>query len=352
MKEDTGPFARHVGTHAITGPSPWRPNTVDASSEGTIAVDLDGTSPVIERLKAHIRLVARDALVTVLILGESGTGKERVARAIHAASRRRAGPFVVVNCAGLSSTLIEDELFGHERGAFTGAVADRAGPFERAHGGTVFLDEIGELAPELQLRLLRALQQRTVQRLGARKEVAFDVQILAATNTDLARAVSRGRFREDLYYRLTVYELEVPAVRTRGTADLSHLTNAILKSLSAQRGVTPPPLDEQVWEHFVAHSWPGNVRELENTLERMLVAGGGASMLTMKDLPGGFGASHRTLGEQARVRRRPVTAADIHEAFDRSGRRRGQAAAALGLSRHQEYRLRRRLEPPRHAEST
>src|SRR5262245_34166754 len=179
--------------------------------------------------------VAADAYVTVLILGESGTGKERVARAIHRASARSRAPFVVVNCAGLSPSLVEDELFGHVRGAFTGAVADQPGPFERANEGTVFLDEVGELTPDLQMKLLRTIQQRTVQRLGGARETPFDVRLLAATNVDVTRAVSQGRFRQDLYFRLKVYELRVPPLRQRGAAHLRQLVGMILGRLGARR---------------------------------------------------------------------------------------------------------------------
>src|SRR5437660_12449824 len=157
--------------------------------------EIDGTSHEIRSLKRHMLGVARDADITVLILGESGTGKERVARAIHRASPRCRAPFIVVNCAGLAPTLVEDELFGHVRGAFTGAVDSRPGPFERASGGTVLLDEVGDLTPDVQMKLLRALQQRTVPRLGGTHETSFDVRIIAATNVDLEAALARGRFR-------------------------------------------------------------------------------------------------------------------------------------------------------------
>lgn len=183
--------------------------------------EIDGASPAVARLKHHMSCVARDRDVTVLLAGESGTGKERVARAIHRASPRASGPFVVIDCAGLAPTLTEDALFGHMRGAFTGATDDRPGPFERADGGTVLLDEVGDLPLELQMKLLRAIQSRRIQRLGSTREVAFDVRVVAATNVDLAAAVSRGRFRADLYYRLNVYEVRVPSLRERGAADVA-----------------------------------------------------------------------------------------------------------------------------------
>ena len=198
------------------------------------------------RLKQHMLRVARDSDVTVLLLGESGTGKERIARAIHRRSPRHARPFVVVDCAGISATLVEDELFGHVRGAFTGAVADRPGPFERADGGTIFLDEVGDLGPDLQMKLLRTLQQRTVQRLGGRRETAVDVRVIAATNVDLAVARARGRFREDLYYRLNVYGLRVPPLRARGPGDIRALARAILLRLTERRRREAVVVNEEV----------------------------------------------------------------------------------------------------------
>src|SRR5262245_183198 len=258
-----------------SGPAPRR-----RRERATLRLDafpeVDGGSPEIDVLKQHMLRVARDPHVTVLILGESGTGKERVARAIHRASDRARAPFVVVNCAGLSPTLVEDELFGHMRGAYTGAVDDRPGPFERANGGTVFLDEVGELTSDLQMKLLRALQQRTVQRLGGRREVPFDVRVVAATNADLTLATARGRFRQDLYYRLKVYELRIPPLRDRGVSNLEHLVGTILEQLSSRRQRQRATVDRVVWELFVGYEWPGNVRELENTLERMIVAAGDA----------------------------------------------------------------------------
>lgn len=305
--------------------------------------EIDGESAAIDRLKQQMRLVARDALVTVLILGESGTGKERVARAIHHASRRRHAPFVIVNCAGLTPTLVEDELFGHVRGAFTGAMEERAGPFERAHGGTVFLDEIGELPLESQAKLLRALQERTVQRLGSRKEATFDVQVIAATNVDVGQAVARGRFREDLYYRLNVYELEVPPLRSRGAADVRALVAAILTRLASQRRQRPPTLDPLLLERLIRYGWPGNVRELENTLERLVVAASGSSVLTIGHLPAGFGMSralrpHPSVTPSSLAHAPEPTSADIRDTLVTNGGRRGRTAADLGLSRHQLYR--------------
>ena len=296
--------------------------------------EIDGSSAAIRALKRDMLAVARDPDVTALITGESGTGKERVAHAIHRASSRAAHAFVVIDCGGLSATLAEDTLFGHVRGAFTGAVEERAGPFERADGGTVLLDEIGDLPLELQMKLLRAVQSRTIQRLGARQETAFDVRILAATHVDLAAAVARGRFREDLYYRLKVYELAVPPLRRRGAEDIAALAEAVLQRLCERRRRVPPAIDPEVRACLVADAWPGNVRELENVLERMLVAAAGDAVLRLRHLPAG--------GRRAVVvppRAVPPTATRIAAAMARHGFRCGPTAADLGLSRHQLYRL-------------
>jgi two-component system response regulator HydG len=311
--------------------------------------EIDGTSAVIEALKQHMRRVARDPFVTVLLQGQTGTGKERVAAAIHRASPRHRSPFVVVNCAGLSPTLIEDELFGHVRGAFTGATSDRSGPFERAAGGTVFLDEIGELTPDLQARLLRALQERTVQRLGSGRETAFDVRVIAATHVDLASAVARGSFREDLYYRLKVYPVHVPSLHQRGPADLQVLVAAILARLTARRQRPSASLDDPLLDLFTRYEWPGNVRELENVLEHMVVAADGERLLTHEHLPADFGALRqpdRAANDQRRRRVTPLSPADVDAALERSGGLHGPAARELGLSRHQLYRLLRRWKAP------
>jgi transcriptional regulator with GAF, ATPase, and Fis domain len=301
--------------------------------------EIDGSSGVIRALKRDMALVASDPDVTVLIVGESGTGKERIAHAIHRASPRAGSPFVVIDCAGLPATLAEDALFGHVRGAFTGAIDERAGPFERAHGGTVLLDEIGDLPVDLQMKLLRAIQSRTIQRLGGRQDTAFDVRIIAATNVDLASAVARGRFREDLYYRLTVYEINVPPLRRRGGDDVRALASAILSGLAERRRRQPPAIDPQVLECLAGSRWPGNVRELENVLERMLVAGAGEAVLHAGHLPEGF----RGIGSApSPLRGDRLPPGRIQEALKRNEFRHGRTAADLGLSRHQLYRLVRR----------
>jgi len=319
--------------------SPGRPFRARLVASAGGFPEIDGSSDAIRALKHDMSCVARDRDVTALIVGESGTGKERIAHAIHRASARAHAPFVVIDCTGLSATLAEDTLFGHVRGAFTGAIEERAGPFERADGGTVLLDEIGDLPLELQMKLLRALQARSVQRLGARHDTTFDVRIIAATNVDLAAAVARGRFREDLYYRLKVYEITVPPLRRRGADDLRALAGAILHRLAQRRGRGAPAIDSAVLDWLAVHPWPGNVRELENVLERMLVAAGGDLVLQAHHLPRGAGpacSAARNVGAE------PPAADVIAAALRRHGLRSGRTAADLGLSRHQLYRLVRR----------
>jgi DNA-binding NtrC family response regulator len=295
-------------------------------------------------LKEEIRRVAADPDVTVLIEGESGTGKELVARAIHQHSSRQAEPFVVVNLAGLSAELIESELFGHVRGAFTGAIADRIGPFERAHRGTIFLDEIGELPRSLQAKLLRVLQERRVQRVGSHLETPFDARVIAATNRRLWREMIEGRFREDLYYRVRVFELRIPPLRDRGAADLALLMTHFLRRLCERRGRPVPRVGEDAFARLAAHSWPGNVRELENVVERALVAAEG-DVIAVRHLPCLTSARPgRTSG-----RPRHLTVDQITRALERHQYNKTRAASALGISR---YRLRREMVKRRIPEGT
>jgi DNA-binding NtrC family response regulator len=211
------------------------------------------------------RLAPTDA--TVLIGGETGTGKDVLARSIHAASPRKSKPFVVVDCGAVVGTLIESELFGHEKGSFTGATASRQGAFEMAHGGTLFLDEIGELPLDLQPKLLRALEQRAFRRVGGNKEIRVDIRVIAASKRNLKMEVARGKFREDLYFRLAVVPIEMPALRERRD-DIPLLATRILEDLSKNEGQGPLPLAKEALEALSAHDWPGNVRELRNVLER------------------------------------------------------------------------------------
>jgi DNA-binding NtrC family response regulator len=220
-------------------------------------------------LLARAEQVAR-AEASVLIAGESGTGKEVLARHIHAASRRARGPFVALNCAALPEALLESELFGHEKGAFSGAVAARRGKFEQAEGGTLLLDEIGEMDPRLQAKILRAIQEREIDRLGGSAPVKVDVRILAATHRDLAAEVAAGRFREDLYFRLAVVRLRIPALRER-RGDILPLARHFAQRYARANGLPERGLLPSAEALLLAHPWPGNVRELENTLHRAVL---------------------------------------------------------------------------------
>jgi two-component system NtrC family response regulator/two-component system response regulator HydG len=230
---------------------------------------LVGQSPVMRRLLDQIALVG-PTRTTVLLTGETGTGKERLAEAVHAASPRRSGPFVAVNCAALTETLLESELFGHERGAFSGALTRREGRFKLADEGTLFLDEIGEITPAIQVKLLRVLQQRQFERVGGNETLSVDVRIIAATNRDLPSMLAKKTFRADLYYRLNVMAIEVPPLRAR-KGDLPLLIEHIVPRLALELGVPESTLSPEAMSLMTAYDWPGNVRELENVLERALV---------------------------------------------------------------------------------
>jgi two-component system NtrC family response regulator len=222
------------------------------------------------------------AKATVLITGESGTGKELIARAIHARSPRTEEPFVAVNCMALTETLLESELFGHEKGAFTGAVSRRRGRFEVADKGTLFLDEVGEIAQSLQVKLLRVLQERTFERVGGSQPIRVDVRIVAATNRDLAEGVAAGRFREDLYYRLNVVRIQLPPLRER-KEDLPNLVAHFVRKYAAETGRSAPEISPEAMRLIYEHEWPGNVRELENALERAVILCG--ARILPSDLP-------------------------------------------------------------------
>jgi DNA-binding NtrC family response regulator len=210
------------------------------------------------------RIAATEA--TVLIEGETGTGKDLVARTLHSLSKRKNQPFIVVDCGAVSGTLIESELFGHEKGAFTGAATTRQGAFELAHGGTIFLDELGELSLDLQPKLLRVLEQREIRRVGGNRTIKVDIRVIAATKQDLQREVQKGKFREDLYFRLSVVPIRTPSLRER-KEDIPIIVTSILERM-AKDGASPRQIDEATMNSLIAHDWPGNVRELRNVLER------------------------------------------------------------------------------------
>ncbi len=241
-----------------------------------------GKSPAIRKVFKLIEKVAPTES-TVLILGESGTGKELVARAIHAKSKRAKGPFVPVNCGAIPEELLESELFGYERGAFTGANRSKPGRFELANGGTIFLDEVAEMSPKLQVKLLRVLQERVVERLGGERPVPVNIRIIAATNRDLEAEVRAGRFREDLYFRLNVIPIRLPPLRER-REDIPLLVEFFLKKFCEREEVPLKRLSEEAMERLLNYRWPGNVRELENLVERLVILSE-SEVITEEDLP-------------------------------------------------------------------
>jgi two-component system response regulator HydG len=249
-----------------------------------------GSSPAMQAVFDVIEQVA-PTKATVLITGESGTGKELVAQAIHENSPRASAPFVKLHCAALAETLLESELFGHERGSFTGATGRREGRFKQAEGGTLFLDEIGEISPGLQVKLLRFLQERTFERVGGNETLKVDVRIIAATNRDLAAETASGKFREDLYYRLNVVNIEMPPLRAR-PSDLLPLATHFLRRFATENGKKVEGFADDAVERITGYRWPGNVRELENVIERSVVLCDGPK-LTAKHLPAGVGAVSR-----------------------------------------------------------
>ncbi len=268
---------------------------------------------------------------TVLISGESGTGKELVAEALHFRGNRHDRPLVKLNCAALPENLLESELFGHVRGAFTGAVKDKKGRFEMAHGGTIFLDEIGDISPALQVRLLRVLQEREIERVGEGVPRKVDVRIIAATHQDLVAKVARGTFREDLLYRLKVVHLELPPLRNR-TGDLPLLTEFFINQLNKRLSKEVLGLSKEAMEVLSRHSWPGNIRELEHVLENAMVHCRQASILD---------AEHLSLGEVARQSPPPVAESDATaflDALRRTDWNKAKAARLLGISRPTLYR--------------
>lgn len=236
------------------------------------------------RRVSHIIRMIGGRRSTVLITGETGTGKELAARALHLAGPRQRKPFVAVNCSALPDTLLEAELFGHVRGAFTGAVLSRAGRFEQAHGGTLFLDEIGDLPLELQAKLLRVLQEREFQRLGSSETVHVDVRVVAATNCDLAQKIAQSQFRQDLFYRLNVVPLHLPPLRER-REDIPLLAAHFLEKICGLEGIGLKSLSPPALQHLCRQDWPGNVRQLENAIETAVVLSGDRQVLSTLDFP-------------------------------------------------------------------
>jgi len=300
-----------------------------------------GHSPAIERVFDLIERVA-PTRANVLIVGETGTGKELVARAIHDISDRSRKPFIPVNCSALTETLLESELFGHVRGAFTGAVQAKRGVFEAAKGGTLFLDELGTLAQPTQAKLLRVLQERKVTPVGSTEQVPVDFRLVAATNEDLSELVGERRFREDLYFRLNVFSIVVPPLRDR-RADIPLLANHFRLRIATEYGIEPPPIRKESLSRMMEYAWPGNVRELENSIERSMILHGDARSLSVE---AGAGASSASGGEEARLGRAIQERWDLERlerehilaVLEETGWHHARASDILGISRRTLFR--------------
>ncbi|HTY08412.1 MAG TPA: sigma 54-interacting transcriptional regulator, partial [Candidatus Edwardsbacteria bacterium] len=295
-----------------------------------------GQSPGFQQVMALLRQIAPSDS-TVLICGESGTGKELLARELHRLSHRSQGPFVCINCAALPETLLESELFGHVRGSFTGAVRDKEGLFRVADGGTVFLDEVSETSPAIQVKLLRVLQEREIVPVGGTRPIKVDVRLVSATNIDLARAVEQGRFRMDLFYRINVIPIQIPPLRQRGS-DIPLLAEHFLRKVSRREGAPAKRLSPAARDGLLAYRWPGNVRELENVIERAVILAPGlviepshvpAAMLpgtpSAEQRPGGGAAAEGTGTLKGRERQA------IINALEECGGNKTRAAKKLGI---------------------
>jgi two-component system NtrC family response regulator len=310
---------------------------LEAKTEG--AQEIIFASPVMYEVWAKIHRVAKTD-VPVLITGETGTGKELTARAIHRLSRRKDGPFVPIDCASIPETLLEAELFGHEKGAFTGAHTRRQGKVESAHGGTLFLDEVGDLALSLQAKLLRFLQEHQFQRVGGREWIRVDARILAATNTDLKGAMEKGAFREDLYHRLSVVVIELPPLRER-EGDVSLLAKAFLDRFAAEAGRRLRGFTSEALRAMEAYPWPGNVRELENRVRRAVIMAKGAR-ITVEDL-GIPATTHLPEDMDLKSAREDLERKMVEKALRRFRGNMTRAAQALGITRPTLYDLMERL---------
>ncbi|MGA1606602.1 MAG: sigma-54 interaction domain-containing protein, partial [Planctomycetota bacterium] len=298
-----------------------------------------GQDPKMVRLLDVVRQIA-STNASVLVLGESGTGKELVARAIHGQSPRRDKPFVALNCGGLAEGTIESELFGHVKGAYTGATADREGKFEYADGGTLFLDEVGEMPLQTQVKFLRVLEEREVARLGSNKSRRVDVRVVAATNADLQRKVESGEFREDLFYRLKVVTLDLPPLRER-SGDIKLLVEHFLRHFSEQHGKDVDSIDRDALVALLRYEWPGNVRELRNAVESMVVRVRG-NILTVADLPPEIGTAPGSEQDGwqflAGKTVEDVERNHIRVNLDLASGNRQRAAKAMGMSERTLYR--------------
>jgi Nif-specific regulatory protein len=273
---------------------------------------------------------------TVLVTGESGTGKELVANEIHRLSRRAAAPLVKINCAALPESIIESELFGHEKGSFTGAVSQRKGRFEAADGGTIFLDEIGELSQAVQVKLLRVLQEREIERVGGDRVIKVDVRVIAATNRDLEKEVADGRFREDLYYRLNVFPLRLPPLRER-KSDIVLLADSFAEKYAAKNGKPIRRISTPAIDLLTSHSWPGNIRELENCIERAVILSNDA-VIHSYNLPPSLQSAVSTHTEPVSTLEAALSRLEkelIVEALKITGGNMAEAARRLGITERQ-----------------
>jgi DNA-binding NtrC family response regulator len=307
-----------------------RLRALDHEAEGIGSL---GVSPGMQALARQIELLSASERSTVLLQGESGTGKGWVARVIHNLSPRSSGPFVEVNCAGLSATFLDSELFGHEKGAYTDAKERKVGLFELADHGTTFLDEIGELSPELQPKLLKVLETKKFRRLGGTRELSVDVRLIAATNRDLVREVEGGRFREDLYYRLNVMPLMLPPVRERSREDRLDLIRRIISDLKTQLPGCPSECTTDVLDRLLSAAWPGNVREMRNVLERSMILGRGQATIGIEQLPPDLRQRATTDRRYLAQSLSEVERHHIERTLRHHGGNRTRAALELGISR-------------------
>lgn len=285
---------------------------------------LIGASPVMREIYNDLVLVGRSK-ATILIRGESGTGKELIAQRIHAQSPRADKPFIKVNCAALSETLIESELFGHEKGAFTGAIQSRKGRFELAHGGTIFLDEVGDLPLAVQVKLLRVIQEMAFERVGGTQTLSVDVRVIAATHRNLEKAIVEGLYRQDLYYRLSVIPIHIPPLRER-VEDIEPLVQHFLKKFNAENEKSVV-LSQEMIDLLLRYHWPGNVRELENCMERLVVLARGGPV-TLKNIPNGMSAYFN----------------DVQKVTIKPGRRRGSDSLSDTIQKIEREALKEALE--------